>query len=80
MMNTFSLILPFGFLASPAIGWCLDNKGIIFNFTLLGSGLVTFAVFNLFKSIYWLQIFNFVLFTLVRAYFYGGVIAFYFKV
>lgn len=80
MMNIFSILLPFGMLGSPIIGWLLDNKGIIVNFTLLGSSLVIFFIFNLFKTVYWLQIFNFGFFTLIRAYFFGAIIAFFFKV
>lgn len=80
LMTIFSLTLPFGFLASPAIGYLLDNKGMKVSFTVLGTGFVLFSALQLLKFVFFIQVINTVIFTLVRALFYAGVVAFYFKV
>jgi hypothetical protein len=76
MVDIFNIILPFGFFFSPLIGYLLDNKELHISFAILNTLNVTYSVLNAFKDFKAVHYFNFILFTLVRAYFYSAAMSY----
>ncbi len=73
MTIIFNIVLPFGFLASPLVGYIIDNKSLSLAFLILTSSLFLMWIINL-TSLVWLHILNFFFYTWCRAYLYSGTI------